>query len=289
MNTRFFYFQHFLCMSLWLTAMAVLPAKLHAQMAAPGNATVGDSALRYSHLIPGEFSYFTVDNLDNLYLVNTTGQLKKLNARGDSAGVFNDVKRYGKLHSIDVTNPLKLLLYYQSFGTVVVLDRFLNVRNVINLRKQNMFNVKTIGTAYDNNIWVYDEADAKLKKVDDNGGVLAATVDFRMLFDTLPAPSQLLDREGFVTLYDSSRGFLQMDYYGALKSKLPFTGWRHIEVIGTKLYGFGEQVLYQYQTGSMQLKSYALPASFMDALQIKAGTGKVYQLQKNGLRIYTVN
>jgi hypothetical protein len=268
--------------------MYLWPTGTSAQLAT-ANSSATDSALRFSHLIPGDFSYFTVDNLDNLYLLNTAGQLKKLNARGDSAGVFNDVKRYGKLHSIDVTNPLKLLLYYQSFGTVVVLDRFLNVRNVINLRKQNLFNVKTIGTAYDNNIWVFDEAESQLKKIDDNGQILSSTVDLRMLFDTIPSPIQLLDREGFVTLYDSSRGFLQFDYYGAFKSKIPFAGWRHVEVIGTKLYGFGQQELYQYQTGTHQLKTYALPASFTEALQIKAGVGKVYQLQKNGLRVYTVN
>src|SRR5204863_2653088 len=124
----------------------------------------------------------TIDNLDNIYLVDNNNQLKKLNSNGDSAGVFNDVRKYGKLFSIDATNPLKLLLYYQNFSTVLVLDRFLNIRNTINLRKQNIFNVKAIGASYDNNIWVFDEGDGKIKKIDDNGEVLSETVDLRMIF-----------------------------------------------------------------------------------------------------------
>ena len=53
--------------------------------------------------------------------------------------VFNDVKKYGNPTYIDVTNPLKILLYYKNYSTVVVLDRLLNTRNTINFRKQNIF------------------------------------------------------------------------------------------------------------------------------------------------------
>ena len=248
-----------------------------------------DSTFSYSKLIPGEFSYFNVDNLDNVYLVTNSNQLKKYYPNGDSAGVFNDVRTYGKLFSIDVTNPLKLLLYYQNFSTIVVLDRFLNMRNVINLRKQNIFNVKAIGSSYDNNIWVFDEGDGKIKKIDDNGQVLSETVDLRMIFDTIPSPSQLIDQDGYVHLYDPDKGFYIFDIYGALKNKIPFLQWKNIEVIDKKLYGFSDSSLYQYQPGSLQLKEYKLPAAFTNALQIKASKGGIYLLQKNGLLQYFVN
>ncbi len=247
-----------------------------------------DSSLKYAATIAGDFSYFTTDNLENIYLVNSNNQLKKINSNGDSAGIFNDVRKYGKLFSIDATNPLKLLLYYQNFSTIVVLDRFLNSRNVINLRKQNIFNVKTIATSYDNNIWIFDEGDAKLKKIDDNGTVLSETVDFRIVFDSIPSPVQIIDRDGFVTLYDPAKGFYIFDYYGALKNRIPFLNWTNIEVTGNKLYGFDATHLYQYQPGSLQMKEYGLPQLFNDALQIKAGNGKVYVLDKNGLQQYLV-
>jgi len=252
-----------------------------------------DSALHFTKLISGDFSNFATDNLDNIYLLSSNNQLKKINSNGDSAGVFNDVRKYGKLFAIDVTNPLKLLLYYQNFSTVVVLDRFLNVRNVINLRNQNIFNVKTIATSYDNNIWLFDEGDAKLKKIDDNGLVLSETIDFRMIFDSIPSPVQILDTDGFVTLYDPNKGFYIFDYYGALKNKLPFLQWKNVAVIsnkvnGIELYGFSDSVLYQYQTGSLQLKEYKLPDVFNQSIQIKAGNGKVYLLNNLGLSQYLV-
>ena len=39
-----------------------------------------DSAFQFVKTIKGNFSYFNVDNLDNIYLITDNNQLKKLNA-----------------------------------------------------------------------------------------------------------------------------------------------------------------------------------------------------------------
>ena len=69
-----------------------------------------ETAFTAAKSVTGEYVDFTVDNLGNYFLLSKNNQLKKLNANGDSVAVFNDVRRYGKLHSIDVANPLKVLL-----------------------------------------------------------------------------------------------------------------------------------------------------------------------------------
>jgi hypothetical protein len=248
-----------------------------------------DSTFSLHKTIAGDFSYFTVDNLDNIYLVNNqTNQLKKLNGNGDSAGVFNNVRKYGKLFSIDATNPLKILLYYKNFSTIVVLDRFLTVRNTINLGKKNIFKVKAIASAYDNNIWLFDEGESKLKKIDENGEVIMESVDFRNLFDTVPSPVQITDQDGFLYLYDPNKGFYTFDYYGALKNNIPFLNWKNPEVIGKNLYGFGDSVLYLYQTGSLKLQEFPTPDFFKSSLQIKVANNKVYLLQKEGVQQFLI-
>ncbi len=78
--------------------------------------------------------------------------------------MYIDVKRYGKIYSIDASNPLKILVYFRDFATIVVLDRLLTVRNTIDLRKQNIYQAQAVATSYDGNIWVYDELESKLKK-----------------------------------------------------------------------------------------------------------------------------
>ncbi|MEO6228854.1 MAG: hypothetical protein ABJB11_16720 [Ferruginibacter sp.] len=250
--------------------------------------TQQSTSLVFNKLIPGDYTYFTVDNLENVYLVNTDNQLKKINANGDSVGVFNNVRKYGKLYSIDATNPLKILLYYKNFATIVVLDRFLNVRNSINLGRKGIFKVNTIATSYDNNIWLFDEGDSKLKKIDDNGDVLLETVDFRNLFDTIPSPAQIMDRDGFLYLYDADRGFYTFDYYGALKNHMAFLHWNNTEVVAKNMYGFSNKTLHQYQSGSLKLLDYPLPPLFDNALQIKVVNNKVYLLQADGIQQFLI-
>ena len=247
-----------------------------------------DSAFSFFKIIKGNYTNFNVDNLDNIYLITAGNQLKKINGNGDSVGVFNDVKRYGNLSYIDVTNPLKILLYYKSFATVVMLDRFLNIRNSINFRKKNIFTVQSIATSYDNNIWLFDEQDYKLKKIDEDGKLLQETTDFRMLFDSVPSPTQLTDKENFVYLYDAEKGFYIFDYYGAFKNRLPFLNWKNIAVSEKNMYGFANNKLYSYELNSFILKEYKLPAFIANNAEIKAINGKVYLLKDDGIYIYSV-
>ena len=247
-----------------------------------------DSVFSYTGFIPGSFIQIEVDILDNLYLLTKGYQLKKINANGDSIAVFNDVKRFGNPSYIDVSNPFKVLVYYKNFSTAVILDRLLAQRNTLNFRKQDIFIVKAITTSYDNNIWLFDEQDFKLKKMNDEGRVLQESSDMRVLVDTVPSPAQIIDSDYFVYLYDPLKGFYVFDYYGALKNNLPFKNWTSVSASKKTLYGFHEKKLYIYNTGNLQLKKYPLSDSFVQADGIRAMNGKLYLLMKEGVVIYTV-
>jgi hypothetical protein len=101
--------------------------------------------------------------------------------------IYNDVRKFGTATMIDVSNPLKVLLYYKDFATIVVLDRLLNIRNTIDLRLQNILQAKAIGLSYDNKIWVYDELESKLKKIDEGGQLLLETLTFACCLASRPS------------------------------------------------------------------------------------------------------
>jgi len=82
-----------------------------------------DTLFKRVRYIKGDIKAFGVDNLENIYVLSSLGQLKKLNEKGDSVAVFNDIKKYGEASQIDVSNPLKVLLYYRDFSTIVILTR----------------------------------------------------------------------------------------------------------------------------------------------------------------------
>lgn len=178
----------------------------------------------------GNIASVAMDNLDNLYIVSSTGQIKKLNAAGDSVGIYNQAKNYGQLYSIDVSNPLKLLLFYKEFSTVVILDRFLANQSTLDLKKFSILNPSAIGNSYDNNIWVYDDYDNKLKKIDEQGNKLLETADFRTVFDQSISPQKILNDNGLVYLADTANGVFVFDNYGSFKRKIPLKNFQTIAV-----------------------------------------------------------
>lgn len=246
-----------------------------------------DTSFKVLKTIKGDIVAFTVDNLDNIYILSSTNQVKKLNNYGDSMAVFNDVKKYGKASLIDVSNPLKVLLYYRDFATIVILDRLLNVRNIIDLRKQNILQVKAIGQSYDNKIWVYDEFENKLKKIDEEGKLLQETPDFRMLFGEAPVPQKIFDQDQYVYIYDSAKAVFVFDYYGAMKNKIPIIGWKNFKVTGKYIYGSVADRLYRYNITTFRTEDWKMPDELAKSSYFNFTSNRLYALKKDGIEIYS--
>lgn len=246
------------------------------------------AAFRLVRIIQGEdIVRFTVDNLDNVYILNSRNQLKKLNANGDSVAVYNDVKKYGQATLIDASNPLKVLLYYRDFATVVVLDRFLNAINTIDLRKQNIFQVNAIGQSYDNRIWVYDELNGKLKKIGDDGKVLLETADFRQLLGEAPMPQQIFDQDQYVYLYDSARAVFVFDYYGTLKNQVQISRWNNFKVTGPYIYGNSAGILHRYAIRTFRIDDWIMPAELYHSRAFNFTSSRLYALKDDRIEIYS--
>ena len=238
--------------------------------------------------IAGDVTDFTVDNLDNVYVLTSTDQVKKYNANGDSVAVFNNITKFGKVSMIDASNPLKVLLYYKDFSTIVILDRVLALKATIDLRLANIFQVNAIGQSYDNNIWLYDEGDSKLKKIDESGKELLETPDFRLLFNQAPHIENIFDQDGFVYLYDPEQNVFVFDYYGALRNRIQINGWQNFKVAGKFIFGVNGDTLHRYGINTFRLDDEVLPIPIRNSSKVNFTSSRLYALKKNLLEIYTL-
>ncbi len=254
-----------------------------------------DTTFRLVKTMKGDIVEFTVDNLDNIYILNSRNQIKKFNANGDSVAVYNDVKKFGQATLIDVSNPLKVLLYYRDFTTVVMLDRFLNPVNSIDLRKQNIFQAKAIGQSYDNKIWVYDEIENKLKKVGEDGKLIQETPDFRLLLGAAPSPVKIFDENRYVYVYDSIYGVYVFDYFGALKNNIMIDHWQNFKVAGKFIFGSRLDTLFRYDITSFRVDEWKMPEEIYQSKAFNFSSTRLYALMKNSngngvnsIKIYSI-
>lgn len=245
--------------------------------------------LQQQNFITGSYTNFYADNLNNVYLLNSFNQIKKLNGKGDSVAVSNALKKYGDIYSVDVSNPLKIAVFYKDYSTLVVLDRFLSNINTIDLRKYSILQAEAVAQSYDNDYWVFDAVENKLDKIDDNGNILLQTPDFRTIFNETFLPQTIIDNNGFVYLYDIKKGWLIFDYYGAYKQNIPEPNLKDVQVVKNVLYGFDSlQNLHRYNTKTFAETVYQFN-KIQAEIKFQLAINTLYALNKDGLFIFSIN
>ena len=244
-----------------------------------------DSSFVLIRTFEGDIAGAAIDNLDNLYIISSGGQIKKFDASGDSVGIYNQVRNSGKLYSIDVSNPLKILLFYKDFSTVVVLDRFLANLATVDLRRYSILQPGAIGLSYDNQIWVFDEYDNKLKKLDEQGNLLLESQDFRTAINEGLSPQRILNDNGFVYLADSATGIFVFDNYGSFKRKVPLTHWQSIAIAKNHIISSSKDLITVYNPATFMQTQKKHP-SFTPYIHSFVHADKFITFSNQQLRIY---
>ena len=238
--------------------------------------------------IEGEYKNFEVDNMGNIYLINSFNQIKKINSKLDSVAVFNDTKQFGNITLLDVSNPLKILVYYGEFNTILILDRFLNVRSKIDLRKLNIFKVSVIALSFDNNIWLFDEVENNFKKLDEFGNVLMTSSDFRLILNTSFVPESIIDNNGKLYLYNSKFGLLSFDYYGGLQHNYTIKYLNDVQFANDRFIGFINDDLIDYDFLLMTSNAYHLKNIELGSQKFIFKNGFLYTLNIKNLNIFNI-
>jgi hypothetical protein len=227
-----------------------------------------------------------LDHLDNLYIISPSGQVKKIGPKGDSLALYNQVRNAGKLFSVDVSNPLKPLLFYKDFSSVVILDRLLSPRASIDLRKSSILSPLAVGLSYDNNIWVFDAYDSKLKKLDEQGSVLFESADFRGIFPENFAPQKIINEGGLLYLADTSSGVFVFDNYGTFRKKLGIRGWSQLSLSNGMIVRTMKDEVLIYDPASFSDRSRKLPASFLPYQSAFATNNRIITISTGRVNIY---
>ena len=236
--------------------------------------------------IVGKFTYCKPDGLGNIFALTQNGQLKKYNAAFDSMGVFNDVRRYGRLHSISFGNALRTLLYFREYRTVLILDRLMQVVNKIDLRKANVFQASLATLGYDNAIWIFDEQESRIKKLDEEGKLILETADLRLVLNEAIRPEALFDLGGNLYLYDPVKGLFIFDYYGGFNKKIALLDWSLLQPLGKNVVGVKGGKLMAYVPNSIDIKESDLTALKLTASNLYFTPTGYINLDPSGIQIF---
>lgn len=108
-------------------------------------------------------SFVGMDERKTLYFIKDNVLYKK----SDQRTWFYNNPDLGPLHSVNIQNPFKLILFYQNFNSVVLLDNNLSeLSQRLDFTRETLYNnVTFVSGSSQNNLWLYAD-DQKLHQYD---------------------------------------------------------------------------------------------------------------------------
>ncbi len=194
--------------------------------------------------VPFKASKFIgVDAYKNTYYINES-VLHKQGPEGEF--IFNDFQ-LGSISSVDIINPLKIVLFYEDTNTVVLLDNMLNEIERINFNNLSEFiNISTATNAGNNRLWIFniDLQQLELYNYRSNSKIIVS----------LPIEGKLVSQASnfnYCYLLTENKLF-SFNIYGSLLSEIEARGFSLIKQQGNSKVGLKENAVFWHSKNSFE-------------------------------------
>lgn len=180
--------------------------------------------------VPKTVTFLAYDAFDYAYTIENN-IFKK--SKGSENWEYKNVT-LGKITKVDLQNPLKIVLFYEDFNTVILLDNQLNESQKINFSEHpTPINVTAIGIAAQNQLWIYNNLNQQIGLYD----------YLKNEYKTISTPiatkikQYTTDFNAFVWMDDNGEGY-SCSLFGGIRSLGKFPNADQVQIINSS------QILY---------------------------------------------
>ncbi|WP_035645626.1 hypothetical protein [Flavobacterium sp. ASV13] len=210
---------------LFFLLIAVIPTVLSAQ-----NPKI--NATQISHLNNTADEYLGQDSFGFSYQISNNVFSK---FKGSEVFEYKNVS-LGRITKTDLQNPLKIVLYYEDFNTVVLLDNQLNKITEINFSlNATPIVVSAIGMSTQNQLWIYNALNQQIGLFD------YLKNEYKTVSIPLTEPIKHYQTD-FNTFYwiDKKNNWFSCDIFGKITSLGNVSDFDKIEIIDAQKYIFSK-------------------------------------------------
>lgn len=185
---------------------------------------------------PKTVTFLACDAFEYIYTIENN-VFKK--SKGSENWEYKNVT-LGKITKVDLQNPLKIVLFYEAFNTVILLDNQLNESQKINfLEHPTPINATAVGIASQNQLWVYNNLNQQIGLHD----------YLKNEYKTISTPqagkikNYTSDFNSFIWMDDNGEGY-SCSLFGAIENlgKLPVADQLQIISSNQMLYSIDQKI-----------------------------------------------
>ncbi len=244
------------------------------------------SNLVFVKSIPVKAEHVSTDNLSNVYLLNND-VLQKYDPQGNLLKTYSNMN-FGRISSIDASNPMKIILFYRNFLQVVFLDNTLAQNgDPISIETLGYPQTQFICSSHDNGMWIYDQQNFELLRFDQNLLLVNQTGNLAQLLSMDLKPRAMLEYNNRLYVNNPSTGILVFDVFGTYYKTIPITDIHDFQFKGDELVYYQDGKLNTFNLKTLEQTQSILPDT--TAVSVRMTNDRLYLLQKESLGIYTIN
>lgn len=200
-----------------------------------------------SLVVSGNFSSFSVDHLGTIYTIENQNRLVKHSKKENLPSYQYSQKRYGTISSIDVSNPMKILVAYDDVSTIVVLDNTLKENQSIYLPDIDLYPSHIAFAQNDDlSIWIYDDNNIELIRINNQGQKIASTTAFIQELGFVPQIKEIKTNQDYTILFDVEHGFIICDQFGNYLKQIPIDHISHWQLARQAIFYKKNEELFRY-------------------------------------------
>ncbi len=187
--------------------------------------------------------FIGVDEFKNLYYLKNNTFYKKNN--NETLSYTNT--QLGKVTSVDIKNPLKIILFYRDFNSVILLDNKLNELSSRIDFKETFFskNISLLTGTSNNNLWIYSLDDNTLQRYNYN------TKRIEFTSQSLSFNQMAFKAKKLVSSYKNcwlmgEDSIMKFNEYGTYLNEIIVSGIADIELLKEGFIYLKDKNLYKY-------------------------------------------
>ena len=233
--------------------------------------------------LPTSATSLSVDQFVNIFLVGKNN-VEKYDKNGNFIARFESFQ-YGKIGVADVSNPMKIAVFFPDFLKVVFVDRFLAKIKEFDFFEAGYQNISAIGASTDGYLWFYDPSDLCIKKIDETGQIIKSSQPLNLILNETINPNFIAEKNGQVYVNDSAKGIFIFDIFLTYKKTLPIHGLKSFQHFQNKIVYFLDGKLVAYDLAFSEEETTKLPyTSAVSTVVIEKN--RLFLLRENKLEIY---
>ena len=229
---------------------------------------------------------FKVDILGNIYWTEDN-TLKKYATESRSVIEYTNTFQ-GKITKYDVSNPLKILIYYNTQNNILYLDKNLApIISPLSLDQTNIPEVEAICTSHRGGFWILNPITQRIEHYNQNLRMTIESETYTELFKNDNIKIQLTEKNNILYCFIQHCCIWTFDLYGNFIQKHPLKNVDNIQIINENIFYFYKSALNKYNINSLEKVSVPIPKKRDEWKDVRtAENDRIYALKGQTIYIY---